>query len=167
MANTQIKKISLSQGKYALVDKKSFALLNKWKWFYHKNKKDKTGYALRNAPRDRSGKRKHIYMHHAVFGSKFIDHKNGNGLDNREINLRKANAFQQAQNKAKSKSKKSLGCKGVSIVRDKKGVPSYWIARISYGKSRVYLGVFKSHIAASRAYIKKAKELHGEFARWK
>lgn len=95
------------------------------------------------------------------------DHKNGNGLNNRRKNLRPANKYQQAQNKGICAHKKSKGCKGVSIVKDRNGVPAYWIARITVMGKRKYLGVFKNHVAASRAYIKAAKELHGEYARWK
>lgn len=161
-----MKKIPLSQGKYALVDDEDFDFLSQWKWFFYKAKRDKYGYAHRNSTVDEGKPRRRIRMHQQLIGNG-VDHANGNGLDNRRKNLRKADKHQQSYNKSIHSHKKSLGCKGVSIVKDKKGIPAYWIARITVKGSRIYLGTFKNHIAASRAYIKKAKELHGKFARWK
>lgn len=159
------KKIKLSQGKYALVDKQDYNWLSQYRWHYIKPTHAKTGYAV--TKRKILKKQGNILrMHTLIFGGS-CDHKNGNGLDNRRSNLRKASPLQQTYNQGRKKNKKSLGCKGVSIVRNWKGVPSYWIARIAVNKKRIYLGIFKNHIAASRAYIKAAKKYHGEFARWK
>jgi hypothetical protein len=160
------KKIKLTQGKWALVDVEDYPLISGLKWYFDKNTKDKTGYAFRNAPTINGKRGKRIRMHTFLMGAN-VDHKNGNGLDNRRSNLRISTKYQQAFNKGVHSHKKSLGCKGVSIVKDKKGVPKYWIDRITFEKTRIYLGTFKTHVAASRAYIKKAKELHGEFAKWK
>lgn len=162
----RFKKIKLTQGKYALVDAEDYEWLSQWKWFFDIRKGDKTGYAFRNT-RVGEGPRRRIRMHNEILGARNIDHANGNGIDNRKNNLRPASRSQQAFNKGVHEHKKSLGCKGVSVVKDKKGIPSYWIARITVEKKRIYLGVFKNHIAASRAYIKAAKKYHGEFARWK
>lgn len=160
------KKIKLSQGKYALVDKQDYNWLSNWTWYFWKNPKDKTGYAFTNGKYIKGKCLKKVRMHQMILGEP-CDHKNGNGLDNRRCNLRPANKFQQAWNKGIHHHKKSKGCKGVSIVKDRNGIPAYWIARITVNKKRIYLGVFKNHIAASRAYIKAAKKYHGEFARWK
>lgn len=162
----RFRKIRLSQGKYALVDVEDFKWLSRWKWFFNTSKKSKTGYAVMNGSYVNGKRLPKIQMHNMILGES-ADHKNGNGLDNRRKNLRPANKFQQAHNKGVHAHKKSKGCKGVSIVRDRSGKPSYWIARITVNKERIYLGVFKNHIAASRAYIKAAKKFHGEFARWR
>lgn len=162
----RFKKIKLTQGKYALVDAEDFEWLSQWKWHYHRHPKDRTGYACTNGKYVNKKRLPRVRMHNLIFG-KNVDHVNGNGIDNRRSNLRLADKFQQSYNKGIQKHKRSLGCKGVSRVRDKKGVPAYWIARITVKKKRIYLGTFKSHVAASRAYIRAAKELHGEFARWK
>lgn len=161
------KKIKLTQEKYALVDTTDFEEINKFSWHYDIRRGDKTGYAFTNGKYINGKRLPKIRMHNFIFGENNVDHVNSNGLDNRRCNLRKATPNQQAYNKSVSANKKSLGCKGVSRVKDSKGIPKYWIARITANKNRIYLGIFKSHIAASRAYIKKAKELHGEFAKWK
>lgn len=162
----RFKKIKLTQGKYALVDAEDFEWLSQWKWFYHLHPKDKTGYACTNGKYIGGKRLPKTRMHNLIFGKR-VDHINGNGLDNRRKNLREADTFQQAYNKGVQKHKKTLGCKGVSITRDHNGVQKYWIARITVRGERIYLGTFKNHIAASRAYIKAAKKYHGEFARWK
>lgn len=162
----QFKRIALSKGKFALVDADDYPRVSQLKWFFYKNPKDKTGYALSNG-KYKNGKRlPRIRMHAFIFGQN-VDHINNNGLDNRKKNLRTANKFQQAWNKGVQKSKKSMGCKGVSIVKDRNGIPAYWIARITVERKRIYLGTFKNHILASQAYVKMAKQLHGEFAKWK
>jgi hypothetical protein len=162
----RFKKIKLTQGKCALVDADNYERVSELKWHFYKLKKDKTGYAFSNGKYANGKRLPKVRMHVFIFGEN-SDHVNGNGLDNRKNNLRKADQFQQAWNKGVNKSKKSFGCKGVSIVKDRNGVPAYWIARITIRKNRIYLGTFKNQVAATRAYIKKAKELHGEFAKWK
>lgn len=162
-----MRKIKLSQGKYALVDDADYEWLNQWKWHYDSSKRSSTGYAFRNSKYQRGKLRKKVRMHSVVLGFCGVDHINGNGLDNRRKNLRQATRTQQSYNKGVHSHKKSLGCKGVSQVKNKKGIPSYWVARITVRAKRLYLGVFKSHITASRAYIKAAKKYHGEFARWR
>jgi hypothetical protein len=50
--------------------------------------------------------------------------------------------------------------KGVSwYSRGKK-----WVAVVQFNKKRHHLGYFTDEIAAAKAYDKKAKVLHGEFA---
>lgn len=162
----RFRKIKLTQGKYALVDAEDFEMLSQWKWFINTSNKSKTEYAVMNGRYIKGKRLPKIQMHNMILGES-ADHKNGNGLDNRRKNLRAANKFQQAYNKGVHIHKKSKGCKGVSIVKNRNGIPTYWIARITVENKRIYLGVFKNHIAASRAYIKAAKKYHGEFARWK
>ncbi len=83
-----------------------------------------------------------------------IDHINGNGLDNRIENLRRATRQQNAQN-VPMHCDNELGFRGVSRSRDK------FVARIQ-GKR---LGLFSSPEEASAAYEAAAKEIYGEFHR--
>lgn len=162
----KFKKVRLYQGQHALVDIQDYALVSAYKWSYS-SCNSRTGYAT-TIPYVNKKRKKQIKMHNLIFGGSpgTVDHINGNGLDNRRINLRLATVGQQAYNKPKSKNKKTPGCKGVSITRDRNKKPKYWIARITVSGKRIYLGTFKNHIAASRAYIKAAKKYHKEFARW-
>lgn len=86
-----------------------------------------------------------------------IDHINGDGTDNRLVNLREATKSQNMAN-AGHWGHNTTGFKGVTRSRGK------WQARI--GKAgRVFLGRFDSPQAAQAAYMAKARDLFGEFVR--
>lgn len=154
-----MRKIKLTQGKYALVSNEDYLELNKYKWIFHKKPSDKTGYAVR---RKGAGVER---MHWLVAG-KGCDHKNRNGIDNRRSNLRKATRSQQIINQGRRSHKKTAGCKGVTVVKDRRGVPTYWIARVTVKGVRKYLGSFKNARLASRTARDFMREHHGEFAAW-
>jgi len=108
-------------------------------------------------------------MHRVITQAKpgeICDHINGNGLDNRIENLRICNKFESSWNKKTFSNKKLNAIKGVTIVKDRKGIPSYWIARITHKGTRKYLGTFKTKSAAEKAYKEAAKKYHGGFAKW-
>ena len=56
-----VKKIPLTQGQYALVDKQDFDLLNQWNW--HLKGGNSTKYAHTNIKRPDTGKYTTILMH--------------------------------------------------------------------------------------------------------
>lgn len=89
-----------------------------------------------------------------------VDHINGDGLDNRKSNLRICNGSQNRCNKGKPKNNTS-GYKGVTWHTPNKK----WVAQIAVNGKHSYIGSFKTKEEAAKAYNKKAKELHGEFAR--
>jgi hypothetical protein len=119
-----------------------FALTRKW-----------TTYAYCNLPRDgdyRTTMLLHRFIMRAPSGVK-VDHRNGNGLDNRQANLRLATSAQNAANR-----------------RDRpRGItPSGyggWVARIRHEGRNLYLGTFETEIEAETAYQAAALELRGEF----
>jgi hypothetical protein len=105
-------------------------------------------------------------MHREVIGAQkgqIVDHINRDGLDNRKSNLRFCN---QSQNRANTKPTSKSGYKGVTKTIRKLVTKSYprWHSVIRHNKIRINLGWFKDPISAAKAYDKKAKELHGEFA---
>lgn len=90
-----MKRIKLTQGKYAIVDNKDYDLLNQHKWYANKIKG--IWYACRGVrePKIKKGvygKVKRVLMHRVITGAKkrwdIVDHKNHNGLDNRNRNLK-------------------------------------------------------------------------------
>lgn len=90
--------------------------------------------------------------------SEHVDHKDGDKLNNRISNLRLAS---NSQNKSNGKLYKhsTSGFKGVSKVGKR------WKAQIVHGYKLIYLGCHDTKEQAHNAYINKAKELQGEFAR--
>ena len=110
------KLISLTQGKFALVDDEDFKELSKHKWGVRK-KSETLFYAGRN---DWLNKKNHILtMQCQILNppkGKEIDHKNGNGLDNRRCNLRICTHRQNLKNQKRQKNNKS-GYKGVFWVQ--------------------------------------------------
>jgi hypothetical protein len=164
-----VKKIPLTQGKFALVDDEDFEYLIQFRWFYHKLDKDKTGYAIRNSKMVNYKRTACIRMHREVLGLKpgqLCDHIDGNGINNQKNNLRICDSYQNAWNKRTASNKKLKAIKGVTRVKDRNGKPAYWIARITVRKNRIYLGVFKTKKLAEEAYKNAAIKYHGEFARW-
>jgi len=84
-----------------------------------------------------------------------IDHVNGDGLDNRELNLRFASHNLNAQNKPKRSNTTSKYI-GVWFSRNR------WHAKISYKYEITNLGAFEKEIDAAKIYDVYATFLHRE-----
>lgn len=134
--------IPLTQGQVAIVDAKNYEMLMKYKWFAVWERH--TFYAKRNSSM-KDGKVRVIRMHRQIaktLPGEETDHRNGNGLDNRERNLRPANPTQQRQN-SKTPITNTSGCKGVSLclqtglykVRIKINGKDMWLGRHPYDKA--------------------------------
>jgi len=153
-----MKTIPLTQGKEAIVDDKDYAFLMQWKWFAHSE-----GYAARNARKADGVDRKIIYMHRVIaeragfVTTERIDHKDGNGFNNRRTNLRPASNQKNLANRGPNNNNTS-GFKGVSRDRDK------WAAQIKVAGRHLHLGNFDSKTDAAKAYNAAAIKHFGEFA---
>lgn len=90
-----------------------------------------------------------------------IDHIDNNRSNNAFSNLRLAN---NSQNRANTGIRKhnTTGFKGVAYD-DRKS--RKWIAQISIAGKTTYLGAYDTPEEAHAAYCKKARLIHGEFAR--
>ena len=111
-----------------------------------------------------TGGKPSIRMHRMIMGAKpgmFVDHVNGNPLDNRKENLRVCSNAENIRNSRKYSTNQS-GYKGVSFVERKKK----WAAKITFNYKKYFLGYFKTKEEAFEAYKSKAKEFFGEFARF-
>lgn len=93
-----MKKIKLTQGKVALVSAEDFDWLSRFKWTAHRGSAGgNRWYAVRNATAKIGKKRKRVWvrMHRLIMdlppgsltSELVVDHRNGNGLDNRRENL--------------------------------------------------------------------------------
>ena len=90
--------------------------------------------------------------------SQVIDHRDGNGSNNRWVNLRPATKSQNSANKRLYRNN-ACGLKGVCRER------SRWRAAINKNGRRFHLGNFLTPEDAHAAYVKAARKLFGEFAR--
>jgi hypothetical protein len=150
-----MKKISVSGGRFAIIDDDDYTLISQYTWTYHS-----AGYAYRTTPRPNP---KMILMHRHVMNAESgieVDHINGNRLDNRKSNLRFCTS---TQNKANMKIRKdnTTGYKGVSIDKRNGKFQAY----ININGKRCSLGMYNKLDDAAKAYNKKAVELFGDFAR--
>lgn len=147
LENPNMKTISLTKGKVALVDDEDYPELSKHRWCAHKFKN--TYYAERSSPRDPiTHSRNHIQMHAIIAGTPKgmdTDHINGNGLDNRRENLRVVTRRQNCQNFHQEKSSKFPGI--TWHKRDRK-----WQARIWVNGKRHFLGYHDDEETAGIVY---------------
>ena len=153
------KKIPLTQGLQATVSARDYPRLTKYRWHAHKDGHAKTFYALRHY-RLPSGKPARRSMHTEILGLLQVDHKNGDGLDNRRSNLRPATGSQNMHNQGLRRNNTS-GVKGVTWCPP----AAKWMARISVNYTRVYLGLFAKLEDAREAYSKAAKHYFGKYSR--
>ena len=113
---------------------------------------------------DRSGgQQRRLRMHRVLAGSAscpHVDHKDGDGLNNRRNNLRPATKEQNAQN-ARFRRDNTSGFKGAFLDRRR----NKWEARIKANGESRFLGYFHTAEAAHTAYCRASAELHGEFGR--
>jgi len=159
-----MKEIKLTQGKVALVDDEDFEYINQWKWSLKRDRK--TSYAHRATwPDGWKGRCVSYTLHRVILEfngvdltNRFVDHINGNGLDNRKSNLRLANDRNSSQNRSRRSNAESP-YKG--MWRD----GNRWRAAIGVNGKRVNLGTFSTVEEAAKAYNDAAIEYFGEFAR--
>jgi hypothetical protein len=101
-------------------------------------------------------------MHRFLIGEAglYVDHRNGDGLDNRRANLRSATNSQNQANRGKSKRNKS-GFKGVYFHKP----AQKFLASIQFEGKLRHLGLFADPIEAAKAYDAAALEYFGQFAK--
>ena len=104
---------------------------------------------------------KRCYAHRVIFkwmtgmDPEYIDHKNGNPIDNRWDNLREATRSQNAAN-----SRQKRGARFPKGVRRNTGG---WQAKIRTKGKDIIIGQFGTPEEAHAAWCKAAKEMFGEF----
>lgn len=134
---------------WALIDYENLEWLFQWSWSLDAT----TGYATRPVYLGggrKNGKHRTISMHRQTLGlsvgeRRYVDHINGNKLDNRKANLRIATPQQSAQNVSARKNSSSQ-YRGVTWRKDK----NKWAAQAQLNGKNHYLGLFSSEIEAAR-----------------
>lgn len=149
-----MKTITTKKGEQILVDDDVYLWASQFDWRVTNERKYK--YAVTG------GRHK---MHRIVMGTMrdsklFVDHINGNGLDNRRENLRVCTVSENFMNQC-LRTNNSSGYKGVHKLKAGGKYQSF----CAVGGKRIYLGVFDTAEQAAIEYNRAAKRMHGEFAR--
>lgn len=147
--------VKLSNGKVAMVDATDYDLVSKFKW--HGTDK---GYASRSIKK--GNKRTSITMHRFLMNppdDMYVDHIDGNKLNNRRSNLRICTHNDNCRNR-----KLTVNCtstfKGVNWHK-KSGK---WQARVKFERKIYHLGLYDNEMDAAHAYNLFAVEKFGEYA---
>lgn len=146
-----VTRILTRSGKFITVDTEVVEILKEFTWCV-----TGTGYAMSRT------KGPAVLMHRLIAGAcpgEFVDHINGDGLDNRRDNLRICRK-QQNEFNTKRRSDNTSGFRGVCRARGRK-----FRAYIVKDGRQYSLGQFDDPVEAAKAYNSKAVELFGEFAR--
>lgn len=144
------KEITLGRTKKykALVDDKDYARLAVFHWW--PDKIGNTHYAVRKPYKN--GKYVKIYMHREVIGARrgqLVDHINGNGLDNRCVNLRFTNRSKNGRNR--------INTPPIGITLDKR--TGKWVAQITVNYQNIYIGSYARRGDAIKARREAEKRL--------
>jgi len=148
------RQIALTRGRFALVDVGDFDTLSRHSWHFSSN-----GFAASSIKKQDDKKYKSFLMHRLIMNAKdgvYVDHINGDRLDNRRANLRFATAKENARNH------KPKGKSGLNGVRPG---PRSYAASIAPNGIEIALGVYETPEVAAAAYNAAARIVYGEFAR--
>ena len=149
-----MKEIPLTQDQVTLVDDEDYNNLMQYKWCFYRGKKSyHTGYAGNSILGDI-----HRFLLEPNRGQ-YIDHKDGNGLNNQRDNLRICTRSQNMMNQKKTRGTSKY--KGVYYVKSR----NKWTSAIKHNRKSIFLGQFREEKDAALAYNLRAKEIFGEFAR--
>jgi len=115
-----------------VIDKDMYLIISQYSW--HVTRK---GYVATFVYPEH----KRIFMHHLIIGKPnppmYVDHINGDKLDNRKLNLRLCTNSQNAMNR-KLQNNNTSGSVGVSWSKS----VQKWCAYIKINQKRIHLGVF-------------------------
>lgn len=145
--------IPLSRGLYAKIDDDDYKKISNHKWYAAKQ--PNTFYAVREVKIN--GKKKTIWMHREINKTPKhmkTDHINGNGLDNRKINLRSVDHADNMINSHKWRTEKYSNYRGVTWHKTNKR----WYAQITVDYKNIYLGSFLSEDDAKKAFDKARRK---------
>ena len=151
--------ITLTQGRTAIIDAADIHLVDAWCWSAFSQ--THTEYARRSG--GIGTKKRTVLLHRELMGEPDglqIDHRDGDGLNNRRSNLRVATRSQNMHNRSAYCNNKS-GFKGVDFRKE----GGKWRAKIRINNKEKHLGMFDSPEEAHEAYCRASEKYHGEFGR--
>src|SRR5580692_4926759 len=140
--------IRLTTGENTLVDNDTYKWARHWKW------KSNKGYAYHYMQVDQ--RRCSVHLANLIMGGlqtpKFVDHIDGNPLNNQRSNLRIVTVRQNGQN---MKIHRNGHLCGTTYQKSSKR----WFAKIKINGIRKHLGCYRTAQEAHNAYLKAVAEL--------
>jgi len=145
----------LTRGKSTFVDWTDYAKVCNSTWSAYESWTKDLWYATATI------KQKTAYLHKLITPPDWerVDHRDRNGLNNRQHNLRRSTIAENAFNCKK----RGITSKFHGVYYNK--IKKCWMARIRHGGKRIYLGVFASEEAAYAARMKAEKLYYPNFER--
>lgn len=141
----------------ALLDKTDLLLIEPYRWYVLDSRRG--GIYLQGYKEYKGKQPNWILMHQLIMDAKWVDHRDGNGLNNRRDNLRLTTP---TLNQANSKKRPgSSQYKGVTWDAGH----GKWKAKINKHYKRTFLGLYIVEEDAAQAYDDAARQMFGEFAR--
>ncbi len=155
-------------GKTFTIDDSDFLSVMQYTWCVRPRSDRKKFYVYRYI---RLGPKQYDkqYLHHFLMNPPVgirVDHRDGNGLNNRRSNLRLAtqqeNSFNQTPHTDAMSKYKGVSFSG--LIHGKYIPTKPWRARIRHNGKLIGLGWYVTELEAAVAYNAKAVELFGQFA---
>jgi len=149
--------IALTQGKSVLIDAVDLPLTAGHRWYAEKHNSPRScrWYAATKVDS------RVLRMHRLLLRmAQEVDHINGDGLDNRRLNIRPCTRSENMQNLSQRRGGSSR-YKGVYWQRKMDG----WCTKITVKGRNRHLGSFTSELDAAHAYDSAARQTFGQFAR--
>lgn len=131
----------------ALIDLEDLDKIKQYKWC-----KDKNNY-VKNSQQE--------YLHRIILDAKseYVDHINGNHLDNRKINLRICNNADNLKHRVKLPTNNTSGVLGVRFRKDR----NKWYAELQENNIKHNLGSYDTKEKAIKARLEAELQYFGEF----
>ena len=156
-----MKEIKLTRGYVARVDDDDYERLGGFNWMAAI--RGRRVYAARSRPWKKGMTRGLLYMHREIMNPPqglFVDHANGDGLDNRRSNLRVCTCQQNTRNRNGAQKNSKTGVRGVSYCK----MTKRWKAQIGIPGIRTkYLGAYETIAEAAEVYWRANKQFFGEY----
>jgi len=151
--------VPLTQGKSTKVDIEDLGMFEGRKW--RADRVSEGQWYARRWGTQKNGERHQLSLHNEIMevpDGMLVDHKNGDGLDNRRDNLRVAT---QAQNSRNRRKKKPCSSQYKGVSQQKNG---NWSAYIHVNSTQLHLGTYPTDVIAAKWYDYAAMFYFGSFA---
>jgi len=143
--------IYLTRGKESIIDKEDYDRVNKYMWHTGNH-----GYA------SHKNNSESLLLHRFIMSPKegeYVDHINGNKLDNRKVNLRICSNSENAMHRVNLQSNNKSGYQGVHFDKSR----GKWMSYIKVDNKRIGLGRFNAKEEAIKVRKDAETKYFGEF----